>query len=231
MRIVVLSGAGLSAESGIETFRAADGLWENHSVDAVATREGFTADPKLVHKFYNDRRRQLKEVKPNAAHYALAKLETMPGIELFHVTQNIDDLCERAGATNLVHMHGELLKCRCLRCAKIIQWERDVSIRIACPECGFKSEWGGIRPHIVWFGEMPLYMKEIEDALSNCDLFVAVGTSGLVYPAANFVQMVKSAKAKTLLLNKDPAANNRLFDDVIVGKASEVVPQWVESLA
>lgn len=156
MKIIVLSGAGLSAESGIETFRAEDGLWANHSVEAVATIEGFNADPILVHKFYNERRRQLKEVEPNAAHYALSKLEKTPGIELFHVTQNIDDLCERAGVKKLVHMHGELLKCRCLMCDEVIEWESDVSIHTPCPECGFKSEWGGIRPHIVWFGEMPM---------------------------------------------------------------------------
>ena len=231
MKIVVLSGAGLSAESGIETFRAKDGLWANHSVADVATVEGFTADPALVHKFYNERRRQLKEVEPNAAHYALAKLEKILGIDLFHVTQNIDDLCERAGAENLVHMHGELLKCRCLMCAEVIKWERDVSIHIPCPKCGFKSEWGGIRPHIVWFGEMPMRMNEIENALNNCDLFVAIGTSGKVYPAADFVNIAKSAKAKTLLLNKDPAENNHLFDDSIIGNATEIVPQWVDSLS
>ena len=230
MKIVVLSGAGLSAESGIETFRAKDGLWENHSVDAVATFEGFAADPNLVHKFYNDRRRQLKEVEPNAAHYALAKLEKMPGIELFHVTQNIDDLCERAGATRLVHMHGELLKCRCLTCSKVIKWECDAGIDAKCPRCGLKSELGAIRPHIVWFGEMPLYMNEIDNALQGCDLFVAIGTSGKVYPAANFVQIAKSASVKTLLLNKDPAENNYRFDYSIIGNATEIVPQWINSL-
>jgi NAD-dependent deacetylase len=230
MKIVVLSGAGLSAESGIETFRAKDGLWANHSVDAVATVKGFTEDPALVHKFYNERRRQLKEVEPNAAHYALAELEKIPGIELFHVTQNIDDLCERAGAAKIVHMHGELLKCRCLMCSEVVEWEHDVNIHIPCPKCGFKSEWGGIRPHIVWFGEMPMRMNEIENALNNCDLFVAVGTSGKVYPAADFVRMAKSAKAKTLLLNKDPVENNHLFDDSIIGNATEIVPQWVKSL-
>ena len=229
MKIVVLSGAGLSAESGIETFRAEDGLWANHSVDDVATVKGFTANPTLVHKFYNERRRQLKDVKPNVAHYALAELEKIPGIELFHVTQNIDDLCERAGAKKLVHMHGELLKCRCLTCSEVIEWNRDASIHISCPKCGFKSEWGAIRPHVVWFGEMPMHMNEIEDALNNCDLFVAIGTSGKVYPAANFVQIARNAKAKTLLLNKDPAENSHDFDDSIIGNATEIVPQWLES--
>ncbi|MDD5597932.1 MAG: NAD-dependent deacylase [Victivallaceae bacterium] len=231
MKIVVLSGAGLSAESGIETFRAKDGLWANHSVDAVATVEGFNADPALVHKFYNERRMQLKEVEPNAAHYALAKLEKTPGIDLFHVTQNIDDLCERAGAKELIHMHGELLKCRCIACAEVMDWRRDTNIHTTCPECGFKSEWGGIRPHIVWFGEMPMRMNEIEKALQSCDLFVAIGTSGKVYPAARFVQIAKDAKAKTLLLNKDPAENSYLFDNSIIGNATEIVPKWVKSLA
>jgi len=230
MKIVVLSGAGLSAESGIETFRDEDGLWENHSVSDVATLEGFTANPTLVHKFYNDRRNQLKEVEPNAAHYALAKLQNMPDIELIHVTQNIDDLCERAGEQNVIHMHGELLKCRCLMCSEVFDWDRDASIHIPCPKCGLKTEWGAIRPHVVWFGETPLYMKEIEKALQSCDLFVAIGTSGKVIPAARFVQIAKDANAKTLLLNKDPAENSHLFDDSIIGNAAEIVPQWVESL-
>ena len=230
MKIVILSGAGLSAESGIETFRAKDGLWANHSVDDVATMAGFTANPTLVHNFYNARRRQLKTVKPNAAHYALAKLETMPDIELLHVTQNIDDLCERAGEQKLIHLHGELLKCRCLMCAEVIDWQRDASIDISCPKCGFNSEWGAIRPHVVWFGEMPLQMNTIETALKSCDLFVAIGTSGKVYPAANFVQLAQNGQAKTLSLNKDPAANNQLFDNSITGNATEIVPQWVDSL-
>lgn len=229
MKIVVLSGAGLSAESGIETFRAKDGLWANHSVDDVATVKGFTDNPGLVHNFYNERRRQLKEVKPNAAHYALAELENMPGIELVHVTQNIDDLCERAGETKLIHMHGELLKCRCLMCSEVIDWEDDVSIHIPCPKCGFKSEWGALRPHIVWFGEMPMHMHEIEHALNGCELFVAIGTSGKVYPAADFVRIAGNVEAKTLLLNKDPAENSYLFNDSIIGNAAEIVPRWVKS--
>ncbi len=229
MKIVVLSGAGLSAESGIQTFREKDGLWENYPVEEVASMEGFTSNPSLVHTFYNERRQQLQTVEPNAAHKALADLEQTPGIELFHVTQNIDDLCERAGCRNVVHMHGELLKCRCLMCGKVIAWNQDTDIETACPECGFISEWGGLRPHIVWFGEMPLRMNEIEAAITDCDLFAAIGTSGKVYPAAGFVSLAKGYGKKTVLLNKDAADNDNLFDEVITGNAGAVVPPWVKS--
>jgi NAD-dependent deacetylase len=230
MKIVVLSGAGLSAESGIETFRDKDGLWENHPVDEVATMDGFTANPILVHKFYNERRRQLQKVKPNAAHYALAELEGCPEVELFHVTQNIDDLCERAGCENVVHMHGELLKCRCLMCAQVVDWHNNTDIDMSCPKCGFTSEWGSLRPHIVWFGEMPMRMKEIETAIEKCDLFVAIGTSGKVYPAAGFVSAAITFDKKTILLNKHEADNNDDFNEIIIGSASQVVPAWVSSL-
>ncbi|MCK5844822.1 MAG: NAD-dependent deacylase [Victivallales bacterium] len=228
MNIVVLSGAGLSAESGIETFRGNGGLWDGNSVDDVATLNGFTDAPAFVHEFYNMQRRRLKDVNPNAAHFALAELEKSPGVEFTHVTQNIDDLCERAGAENMIHMHGELLKCRCLRCSKIILWDGDTSIRTICPECGSKSEWGGLRPHIVWFGEVPLHMKEIDAALKKCDLFVAVGTSGKVHPAAGFVRTVKESGARTFLLNKDSADNDAIFDETILGAATEIVPRWVD---
>jgi NAD-dependent deacetylase len=230
MKIVVLSGAGLSAESGIETFREKDGLWNNYPVNEVATLEGFTDNPALVHGFYNERRRKLQTVKPNAAHYALAELENSPGIELFHVTQNIDDLCERAGSKKVVHMHGELLKCRCLMCSEVVCRDRDTNTELKCQKCGFTSKWGGLRPHIVWFGEMPMHMDEIEAALKNCDLFAAIGTSGKVYPAAGFVQTAKEFGKKTVLLNKDAVDNNGYFDEVITGKASQIVPKWVKSL-
>lgn len=227
MKIVVLSGAGLSAESGIETFRDQDGLWANYPVDEVATPEGFTANPALVHKFYNERRRQLEHVAPNTAHYALAELEKLPGAEFLHVTQNIDDLYERAGGKNVIHMHGELLKCRCLKCSAVVEWREDTSIGLSCPECGFRSEWGSLRPHIVWFGEMPLRMAEIEFALRDCELFAAIGTSGQVYPAADFVNIARQSGAKTLLLNRDAVANNYGFDKIITGRATEIVPEWV----
>ena len=229
--IVILSGAGLSADSGIQTFRAKDGLWENHPVDEVATPEGFHADPRLVHRFYNERRRQLATVEPNAAHHALAELERSPAVKLLHVTQNVDNLCERAGSNGILHMHGELTKCRCLMGCGNFEWDGDTSVNTACPGCGFTSEWGGIRPHIVWFGEMPLEMDTIEIALKACDLFVAVGTSGKVYPAAGFVALAKRAGAKTLLLNKDQPDNRHGFDSAITGNASDVVPAWVESIA
>ncbi len=229
MNIVVLSGAGLSAESGIETFRDKDGLWANHPVDEVATMDGFTANPTLVHNFYNERRRQLKDVSPNAAHYALAELEKTPGIDLFHVTQNIDDLCERAGEKNVVHMHGELLKCRCLMCSTVVKWNGDTNIDLECPSCGFTSEWGSLRPHIVWFGEIPMRMQEIEDALRSCDLFAAIGTSGQVYPAAGFVNIANSCGKQTVLLNKEVTGQN-YFEEVIQGNAGTIVPAWVDKL-
>jgi NAD-dependent protein deacetylase/lipoamidase len=231
MKIVVLSGAGLSAESGIETFREENGLWANHCVDDVATMEGFTANPVLVHNFYNERRQQLNTVKPNAAHKALARLENNPEIELYHVTQNIDDLCERAGSKSVIHMHGELLKCRCLQCNKVVSWHKATDIDMACPSCGFTSEWGSLRPHIVWFGEMPMFMNEIESAIRDCDLFVAIGTSGKVYPAAGFSETAKNFGAQTLLLNKDVVDNNNLFDDIIIGNATEIVPDWVNGIS
>ena len=151
MKIVVLSGAGLSAESGIETFRDQGGLWENHSVDDVATLDGFTKNPAFVHNFYNQRRKELMIAEPNVAHFALVELEKVQGIELFHVTQNIDDLCERGGSSEIIHMHGELLKSRCLLCAEIFECYDDIGIYSTCPKCGFKSEWGAVRPHIDCF--------------------------------------------------------------------------------
>jgi NAD-dependent deacetylase len=228
--IIILSGAGLSAESGIKTFRDSDGLWENHDVNEVASLKGFQNNPSLVHSFYNERRRELKSVEPNEAHRALAKLETVSAIEILHVTQNIDNLCERAGSKNMIHMHGELLKCRCLMCGEILEGDEDTDTSIACPICNFTSEWGGIRPHIVWFGEIPLRMNEIEEALSSCDLFIAIGTSGKVYPAADFVRIAKKNGAKTILLNKEKTSNLKYFDEVITGNASELVPALVTKI-
>ncbi len=230
MKIVILSGAGLSAESGIETFRDSNGLWNNYSIEEVATIEGFTANPEVVHKFYNQRRNQIINAAPNPAHYALAKLELEPEVELIHITQNIDDLCERAGGKNIIHMHGEIMKCRCLLCGKVSNCTQQTSIAMKCPACSFGSEWGGIRPHIVWFNETPLFLKEIENAVVNCNLFAAIGTSGKIHPAASLVKEAHENGAATILLNKEPAENSKMFDKVIYGNASEIVPQWVKSI-
>ncbi len=195
-KIVVLTGAGISAESGIQTFRAADGLWENHRVEDVASPEGFKRNPGLVQRFYNERRRKLLEpgISPNDGHLALARLEREFKGDFLLVTQNIDDLHERAGSKNLIHMHGELFKVRCLDSEKIFVWKEDITPASACPCCG-KS--GVLRPHIVWFGEMPLFMDRISAALEECDLFLSIGTSGNVYPAAGFVRIAAEAGART----------------------------------
>lgn len=224
--IVILTGAGISAESGLRTFRAADGLWEDHRVEDVATPEAFVRDPALVQRFYNERRRQLQQVEPNAAHVALARLERdWPG-EVLLVTQNVDDLHERAGSRNLIHMHGELLKARCLRCGRVCAWASDILPDTPCPAC---SRSGGLRPHIVWFGEMPLELDRIGEALDRCDCFAAIGTSGNVYPAAGFVSMVTPG-AHTLELNLDASMVSSAFRECRQGRATDLVPQWVDGL-
>lgn len=227
--IVILTGAGVSAESGIRTFRAADGLWEEHRIDQVATPEGFAANPALVHRFYNERRRQLVSgtVHPNAAHLALARLEAeWPG-EVLLVTQNIDDLHERAGSRNVVHMHGELLRMRCESCDTVHSVADDLSSDSVCPGCAAP---GGLRPNIVWFGEMPLELDRIFDALNACHLFAAIGTSGNVYPAAGFVEEARLAGAYTVEINLERSAVASAFDEVRIGRASEQVPRWVDEL-
>lgn len=223
--IVILTGAGISAESGLLTFRDNDGLWCNHRIEDVATPEAFQRNPKLVHEFYNLRRAQLAEVKPNAAHLALAELAKHRKVTL--VTQNVDDLHERAGS-HPIHMHGELKKVRCDVCEGVQHWEEILGQETACPACERK---GAMRPHIVWFGEMPLYMEAIYQRLRECDLFISIGTSGNVYPAAGFVQEVRSiGRAKTVELNLEPSQGNSLFHDKIYGKATEIVPRFVEQL-
>jgi NAD-dependent deacetylase len=225
-RIVVLTGAGISAESGVRTFRDAGGLWEGHRIEEVATPEAFAAHPDLVQTFYNARRAQLKDVQPNAAHFALARLEQeWPG-DFLLVTQNVDDLHDRAGSHRLIHMHGELRKARCLRCRSVSAWDLDLEAGSLCPACGAV---GRLRPHIVWFGEMPLDMPRIFEALERCDLFVAIGTSGVVYPAAGFVQSV-SPGAETLELNLEASAVESAFHASRQGPATELVPAWVDEL-
>lgn len=229
MRIVVLTGAGISAESGIKTFRAADGLWENHKIEDVATPEAFVANPELVHRFYNLRRKPIAEqqVLPNEAHFALVKLQQIKDVELTLVTQNIDDLHERAGSTDVLHMHGEILKIRCTDSNQVYDCDFDLNVSDVCKCCNLK---GVLRPHIVWFGEMPLFMEHIYQRLSECDLFVAIGTSGNVYPAAGFVEMANRAGAESLELNLEASNVANQFAKAEYGAATEIVPTWVESL-
>lgn len=224
--IVVLTGAGISAESGIATFRASDGLWENHRIEDVASPEGFQRDPELVQNFYNLRREQLlsNEVAANAAHIALSKLEQVFAGKFLLVTQNIDDLHERAGSKQIIHMHGELLKMRCQQTQQLFECKQAISVDDKCLCC---NQAGNLRPHIVWFGEMPLLMDEITTQLIHCDLFVAIGTSGNVYPAAGFVEIARQSGAKTLEINLDSTEKSSAFDERLVGKAGEVVPEWV----
>jgi NAD-dependent deacetylase len=226
-RIVVLTGAGISAESGIPTFRGADGLWEGRRLEDVATPEAFARDPALVQRFYDIRRRQLlaESIAPNPAHLALARLEAAWPGEVLLVTQNIDDLHERAGSRNLVHMHGELLKARCLACDGVAPWQRDLGVDHVCPAC---RQPGRLRPHVVWFGELPLGLERIYAALETCELFVAIGTSGVVYPAAGFVQAAR--RARTIEINLDVSAVGSAFAEHRRGRAGELVPALVDEL-
>lgn len=225
--IVVLTGAGISAESGVQTFRAADGLWENHRVEEVATPAGFADNPALVHKFYNARRRQLAAVRPNLAHRALADFEARYDGDFLLVTQNIDDLHERAGSRQLLHMHGELRKMHCQKCAGVFAATGDLSAVAACPGC---AAVGGLRPDIVWFGEMPYHMERINAALARCALFVSIGTSGGVYPAAGFVRQALAAGAECVELNLQPSAGGGYFTRAHYGPATAAVPAFFADL-
>ncbi len=225
--IVILTGAGVSAESGIDTFRSAGGLWEQHRVEDVATPEAFARDPDLVLRFYDMRRKRIQEARPNAAHHALAKLDAEWKGRLLIVTQNVDDLHERAGAKRLLHMHGEHLNAWCLACDARPEWRGTLSERPACPACGVT---GQLRPDIVWFGEMPYRMEEIYAALNRADLFVSIGTSGAVYPAAGFVREAREQGVRTLELNLERSHGSHFFDEARYGAASEIVPAWVDEL-
>jgi NAD-dependent deacetylase len=225
--IVILTGAGISAESGIDTFRSAGGLWEQHRVEDVATPEAFARDPELVLRFYDMRRARIQEVEPNAAHEALARLDAAWHGGLLIVTQNVDDLHERAGAKRLLHMHGEHLNAWCLSCDERHRWLGTLIERPACPACGVT---GKMRPDIVWFGEMPYRMQEIYAALNRADLFVSIGTSGAVYPAAGFVREAREQGVRTLELNLEPSHGSHWFDQARHGPATEVVPGWVDEL-
>ncbi len=226
--IVVLTGAGISKESGLDTFRDADGIWSKVRLEDVATPEAFARDPAKVHAFYNARRQGLLSdaVAPNAAHEALARLEAeWPG-DVLLITQNIDDLHERAGSENLLHMHGELLKARCRACGRVSPWREDMTLESVCSPCAVP---GGLRVHVVWFGELPFEMERIYDALTSCDLFVSIGTSGSVYPASGFVQEVRmTGRAHSVELNLEPSEGHSLFEERIYGPATRIVPDFVD---
>jgi len=226
-KIFILTGAGISAESGIPTFRDSGGVWKRYDLTEVATPEGFRRNPDLVHEFYNQRRKELLKVKPNPAHLALVELEKHYPGEVLVVTQNVDDLHERAGTRNLIHMHGELLKVRCELCGQVFRETGEIFSHTPCPACG---KAGGLRPHVVWFGEMPLYLEEIYEALKKCDLFVAIGSSGTVYPAAGFVEVARESGAYCLEINLKPAENAHLFHEHRYGPASKKVREWVKEL-
>jgi NAD-dependent deacetylase len=225
-RIVILTGAGISAESGIDTFRDAGGLWERHRIEDVATPEGFARNPDLVLGFYDARREALQGVEPNAAHRALARLEAEFSGELLLVTQNVDNLHERGGSKDVLHMHGELSSALCTACEMRSPLEGPLIDRPKCPVCRAPS----LRPDVVWFGEMPYRMERIYEALGACDLFVSIGTSGAVYPAAGFVQEALVNGARTLELNLEPSEGSRFFNDSRHGRASVIVPQWVDEM-
>ena len=225
--IVVLTGAGLSAESGLSTFRDKDGIWAKVRVEDVATPEAFARDPARVQAFYNKRRRDHAAAKPNAAHLALARLEAEHDGDVLVVTQNIDALHEAAGQRHLIHMHGELLKAWCLACDARSPWSGDIAAASCCPRCGAV---GRLRPDVVWFGEVPYRMDAIADALAEAEMFISIGTSGNVYPAAGFVAAARHAGARTIELNLEPSEGVGLFHEAVHGPASRIVPEFVDGL-
>ena len=225
--ILILTGAGVSAESGIDTFRDGGGLWEQHRVEDVATPEAFARDPDLVQRFYDMRRAAIQTKLPNAAHLALARLDAEWTGDLTIVTQNVDDLHERAGANRLIHMHGTHLTAWCLACDKRPNWRAPLIDRPNCPLCGVA---GQMRPDIVWFGEMPYAMDKIYAALNRADLVVSIGTSGAVYPAAGFVREARAQGIRTLELNLEPSQGSQWFDESRNGYATDLVPAWVDQM-
>ena len=228
--VVILTGSGISAESGVATFRDKGGVWSKYDVREVATPQGFAANPALVHEFYNMRRRALSEAQPNAAHRTLAELEkglAERGGRLTLITQNVDDLHERGGSQNILHMHGELLKAECAHCGAVRACDEDLCVELSCETC---SRSGGMRPHVVWFGETPRHMDEAADAIMEADLFVSIGTSGSVYPAAGFVSEARALGVPAMELNLEPSENAHLFTDARYGPAGHVVPPWVHEV-
>lgn len=226
VKIVVLTGAGISAESGVPTFRDAEGLWEGHRIEDVATPEAYEMAPVAVQRFYDERRRALADVHPNPAHVALARLGEVLGDDLFLVTQNIDDLHERAGSTQVAHMHGELLSALCRSCGRRTRWTDALEDFPPCPGCGLPE----LRPDVVWFGEVPHGMDAIQGKLMRADLFVSIGTSGAVYPAAGFVQMAAACGASTLEINLEPSEGTAFFAEARHGRAGDLVPVWVDEV-
>lgn len=226
--IVILTGSGISAESGLKTFRSEDGLWLNHRIEDVCTVEAFEKNPALVHDFYNELRPIMMKAVPNLGHEAITILqEKLPDVSINVVTQNVDLLHEKAGNKNIYHIHGRIDECVCTNCGHIIKTLGDVDSDEICPQCGVA---GMLKPNIVFFGEMPQYMKEVEKMLLKCDMFVAIGTSGIVYPAAGFVRLAKFGGAKTYLFNLEPCNNSTEFDEEILGKASQTFPKFAEQL-
>lgn len=229
-RIFILTGAGVSAESGLSTFRDKGGIWAKYDLQEVASIQGYERNPSFVLDFYNMRRDTHKDVAPNAAHIALAQLEeawTARGGRVTLCTQNVDNLHERAGSKRVLHMHGEIAKARCHDCGNVVPYDGDLSVNLGCAACG---RTGGMRPHVVWFGETPLEMDTIYEDLSTADLFVSIGTSGNVYPAAGFVAAAHSAGIPTMEINLEPSENAHLFDLARYGKASEATPAWVAEM-
>ena len=228
-KVVVLTGAGISAESGIRTFRASDGLWENHAIEDVATPQAWERNPQVVWEFYQGRRRQLREVEPNTAHLALVELEQYLGENFLLITQNVDNLHGRAGSKNLIHMHGELALLRCETCLSVFEMMEDEHLEadyVACQECDNPR----LRPHIVWFHEMPFQMPEIYAAVEDCDVFITIGTSGHVYPAAGLIDVAKSCGAHCVGINLDAPVNLQQHDEFHQGKAGELLPNFVASI-
>lgn len=226
-KIAVLTGAGISAESGLATFRSSNGLWNNHKVEDVASIEGFERNPALVHDFYNDLKLEIQKAKPNAAHLAVTRLQREYPAEVNVITQNVDTLHEKAGCKNVYHIHGQINQAVCLNCGHILETWDDVDTQTVCPYCNIA---GMMKPNIVFFGENLLCMDKVDTILRTCDLFVSVGTSGVVYPAAGFVQIAKYYGADTIEFTLDMTANNYLFDRHVYGKAGETLPSYVEEL-
>lgn len=226
--IVILTGSGISAESGLKTFRSEDGLWLNHRIEDVCTVEAFERNPAYVHSFYNELRPIMLQAVPNAGHKAITTLqEKLPDVSINVITQNVDLLHEKAGNKNIYHIHGRIDECVCTNCNHIIKTLADVENNETCPQCKVS---GMLKPNIVFFGEMPHHMSEVDNMLLNCDMFIAIGTSGIVYPAAGFVRLAKFAGAKTYLFNLDPCNNSTDFDEEILGKASQTFPEFAEQL-
>lgn len=226
-KIAILTGAGISAESGLATFRSSNGLWNNHRVEDVASVEGFQRNPALVHDFYNNLKLEIQQAKPNAAHLAITKLQQEYPAEINVITQNVDTLHEKAGNQNVYHIHGQINQAVCLNCGHVLETFGDVDTETACPNCHIM---GMMKPNIVFFGENLLCMDKVDDILRQCDLFISVGTSGVVYPAAGFVQIAKYYGADTTEFTLDTTANNDLFDRHIFGKAGEKLPPYFEEM-